>query len=140
MKHIYSAGIITYFMQDDKPLYLLLRHTAGHWDFPKGTMEPGESKEETAMRELAEETGLGVHLDTRFEAQSNYSFIHREYGEISKTVSYFVGQTDTKKVVLSHEHTDYAWLPYHEAVEIITHDRSKTILEQADTYIRSNLN
>src|SRR5438477_6118282 len=110
MKQIYSAGIITYFIKDDKPIYLLLHHIAGHWNFPKGTMEQGETKEETAIRELFEETGLKVDLDTRFEAVSNYSFAHREYGEIPKTVYYFVGQTDTKEVMLSHEHTDCIWL------------------------------
>ena len=135
MKHIYSAGIVTYFMKNNQPLYLLLHHTAGHWDFPKGTMEPGETKEETAIRELFEETGLSVDLDTRFEATSHYSFAHREHGEIPKTVSYFVGKADTQDVMLSHEHTDYVWLPYDQAWEKITHDRSKKILEEAQRYI-----
>jgi len=120
-----------------KPLYLLLHHTAGHWDFPKGTMEAGETKKETATRELYEETGLKADLDTNFEAVSNYSFAHREHGVIPKTVYYFVGQADTQDVLLSDEHTDYVWLPYDEALEKITHDRSKKILEEADEYIRA---
>lgn len=139
MKQIKSAGIITYFIKDNKPLYLLLHHTAGHWDFPKGTMEPGETKEETAIRELYEETGLKADLDTAFEATSNYFYTHYTHGIIPKTVYYFVGQTDTQEVVLSHEHTDYVWLPYREALEKITHDRSKKILEEADNYIGSKL-
>jgi len=137
MKHIYSAGIITYFIEDNKPLYLLLHHTAGHWDFPKGTMESEETKEETAIRELYEETGLQADLDTQFVATSNYSFAHREHGMIPKTVYYFVGQTHTQNVILSHEHTNYVWLPYDQALEKITHDRSKKILEEANEYIKA---
>ena len=137
MKRIYSAGIVTYFIKDDKPLYLLLLHTAGHWDFPKGTMEPGETKEETAIRELYEETGLTADLDNRFEAISNYFYTHYQHGIVPKTVYYFVGQTHNQDIVLSHEHTDYVWLPYDQALEKITHDRSKKILEEADRYIRT---
>ena len=50
MKNMYSAGIVTYTIKDGKPIYLLLHYTAGHWDFPKGTMETGETKEEKGFR------------------------------------------------------------------------------------------
>lgn len=139
MKHIHSAGIITYFIQNNEPAYLLLHHTAGHWDFPKGTMEPGETKQQTAIRELYEETGLNADLDTHFEAISDYFYTHYQHGVIPKTVYYFVGEAHTQEVLLSHEHTNYIWLPYDQALEKITHDRSKKILEEADKYIRANL-
>ena len=136
--HVYSAGIVTYYKKDNIILYLLLHHTAGHWDFPKGTMEPGETKQQTAIRELYEETGLSVELDTGFAANSDYFYTHYQHGVVPKTVTYFVGKTDTQGVRLSHEHTDYVWLPYKEALEKITHDRSKKILEKADEYIHTN--
>ncbi len=41
-----------------EPKYLLLHYTAGHWDFPKGHVEHGESNEKTARREIEEETGI----------------------------------------------------------------------------------
>jgi 8-oxo-dGTP pyrophosphatase MutT (NUDIX family) len=136
MEHIYSAGIITYYNNDASPLYLLLHHTAGHWDFPKGTMEPGETKHETAMRELFEETGLYViNIDDTFEAESTYPFQHYTKGIMQKTVYFFLGQSTSKSVHLSHEHTNYKWLPYKEALKQITHDRSKTILKKAHKYI-----
>lgn len=135
MKHIKSAGIITYFIENKEPVYLLLQHTAGHWDFPKGTMEPEETKEETATRELFEETGLIVDLDTGFEAISEYSYTHFQHGIMPKTVYYFVGQAHTQEILLSHEHTHYAWLSYTQALEKITHDRSKAILQEAHKYL-----
>ncbi len=139
MKHVYSAGIITYFIKNNKPLYLLLHHTAGHWDFPKGTMEPGETRQQTAIRELHEETGLTADIDPDFMATSNYFYTHYQHGVVPKTVDYFVGQTPNQDVILSHEHTDYEWLPYDQALEKITHDRSKKILEEANAYIGAQL-
>jgi bis(5'-nucleosidyl)-tetraphosphatase len=135
MKYIQSAGIITYIIKDQKPLYLLLHHTAGHWDFPKGTMEAGESKEETALRELSEETGLTVDLDTGFEEKSEYEYMHYQWGLIPKTVYYFVGKAHAEEVVLSDEHTDYLWLSYDDALKTITHQNSQDILKKAHTYI-----
>ena len=38
--------------------FLLVQHQAGHWGFPKGHLEPGETPVQAAGRELAEETGL----------------------------------------------------------------------------------
>ena len=136
--HVYSAGIVTYYKKDDVILYLLLHHTAGHWDFPKGTMETGETKQQTAIRELYEETGLKADLDTRFAATSNYFYTHYQHGVVPKTVTYFVGKTDTQDVHISHEHTGYVWLPYEQALEKVTYDRSKNILEKADEYIKEN--
>ena len=44
----------------DKDRVLLVKHNAGHWDFPKGHMEDGETEIETAIREVKEETNLDV--------------------------------------------------------------------------------
>ncbi|MFH1332713.1 MAG: NUDIX domain-containing protein, partial [archaeon] len=49
-----SAGVIVY----NNGEFLILQYTAGHWDFPKGHIEKGETERETALRELKEETGI----------------------------------------------------------------------------------
>lgn len=61
-----SCGVIPYRVRQGKREYLVLMQTNGSWSFPKGHMEPGETEEETALRELREETGLTalVTLDT----------------------------------------------------------------------------
>ena len=46
-----SAGVIL--IKGDK--YLILHYEEGHWDFPKGNIEEGESEEEAALRELEED-------------------------------------------------------------------------------------
>ena len=58
MKQIHSAGIITYTIDNDTILYLLLRYSAGHWDLPKGKLDDDETPEQAAVREVEEECGI----------------------------------------------------------------------------------
>ena len=58
MKQEASFGIIPIRQTPDGRRYLLVQHRKGHWGFPKGKAEPGEQPLETALRELAEETGI----------------------------------------------------------------------------------
>jgi len=52
-------------------------------------------------------------------------------------VTYFVGETRTAKVVLSDEHTGYAWLPYEEAMAILTYANARELLAAAEEVLRN---
>lgn len=132
---MYSAGIITYIIKNNTIFYLLLHYTAGHWEFPKGTMEPGETKQETAQRELYEETGLTASIDDNFEESIQYFFVTHDAQKVLKTVYFFTGKANTDVVTLSHEHIDFLWLPYEKALTQLTYDRSKPLLEKAHKHI-----
>ncbi len=131
MKQVYSAGIIVYRIENNAPEYLLLRYGAGHWDFAKGKIEEGETKEQAALRELHEEAGISADIESGFE--ENLSFIFYDYDKqlAQKTVYFFVGLALSTDVTLSHEHTDYAWLPYKEALEQLTYENAKKVLKKA---------
>ena len=59
MRHEKSCGGLIYREHDGETQLLLLKHRCGgHWSFPKGHMEAGETEMETALREIREETGL----------------------------------------------------------------------------------
>jgi 8-oxo-dGTP pyrophosphatase MutT (NUDIX family) len=135
MEHVYSAGIIVYRTINDIPEYLLLQYGAGHWDFAKGKMESGETKEQAALRELQEETGLSAHREPDFEESFSYIFHNYDKKLAQKTVYFFVGPATTTDVTLSDEHIDYAWLPYKEALEQLTYDNAKKVLKKAHKYI-----
>jgi 8-oxo-dGTP pyrophosphatase MutT (NUDIX family) len=78
----------------------VLRRTAdGHWVFPKGHIEVGESPEEAAVREAAEETGLGV------EIVRPVGEIHYEYEGIGHRVLYFLA-TAVRELPTWREHRD----------------------------------
>jgi len=145
MKHVYSAGIIVYTKESNIVLYLLLKYGAGHWDFPKGKIEKGETKQQAALRELKEETNLTAQIDDSFEETIEYVFIDYLSSEASakegdkniakKTAYFFTGQALTTDVKLSHEHTDFTWLPYKDALEQLTYDNAKEILKKANQHI-----
>ena len=77
MMHEKSCGAIVYRKYHGNTEILLIKHiNSGHWSFPKGHVEEGETEEETAKREIMEETGIDVNLDTTFrEIQKR---IHRK--------------------------------------------------------------
>ncbi len=135
MKQEYSAGIILYRMHNNKRLYLLLHYQSGHWDFAKGHIEQGESKEQAALRELKEETGITqVELNKDFEDSFSYFFKSPEGELIHKTVYFLLGITNEKDVQLSHEHIGYAWLSFKEALEQLTYQNARELLEKAHKY------
>ncbi len=121
MKKELSAGIIPYRAPGDKNcLYLLLHYPQGHWGFPKGHVEGGETPLEAARRELKEETGLQVNnLHADFQDKIDYYYTW-EGEKRYKEVIFYAGEVEEKKVTLSHEHQDFCWLPAGEATEQIT--------------------
>jgi len=109
----------------------------GHWDFPKGHVEPNEAEIETALRELDEETGISkVKVVKGFRHSINYTFF-RKSKPIPKEVIFFLASTVEKKVRLSHEHIDYAWLDFEEALVKLTYDNARNILKKALPYIKN---
>ena len=67
-----AVGIIPVYKQGDRFLFCLVKHADGHWGFPKGHKEEGESDEGAALRELREETGIGAGQmgpDKRYSGQ-----------------------------------------------------------------------
>lgn len=125
-----SCGAVIYSDHE----FLLLHYEAGHWDFPKGNRERGETKLETAVRETEEETGLTELEFTDFEESINY-FYKREGKTIYKTVTYFLAKSKTKKVKISWEHTGFEWLPYEKALDNLTYQNAKRVLQAAKVYL-----
>ena len=126
-----SAGIVLFRKEDSKNLFLLLHYPSGHWDFVKGKMEEGESTHETAVRETKEETGItDVNFVYGFEEWIEYNFQYQKE-LVHKKVVFFLAETTTKEVNISHEHLDYTWMDYNTAMEKTTFDNAKTVLTKA---------
>ena len=141
MKDICSAGVIVFRVAGETLEYLLLRYVSGHWDFPKGKIESAETKEETALRELYEETALHATLIPGFATTFSYIFKDKDKQKAYKTVYFFLGTCtdDIQKVTLSHEHTGYSWLDYDHALYRLTFDNAKEALQQAHAFILNML-
>ena len=138
MKREYSAGIVAYDIQViDKVstrLYLLLLYPGGYWDFAKGHLEPNESNLEAAHRELKEETGLESNLQDGFKEILEYMFKNKQGELIAKKVTFFLGKATSNTVQLSLEHEDFAWLPHSEALNQLTYNNAKQLLQVAESY------
>lgn len=145
-----AFGIIPVFSTESDILFLLIQHQAGHWAFPKGHADPGESALETAKRELEEETGIrDYEVLEEPSFVEHYSFVQESVpssvkhyafakeGElIEKTVTYFVAFVNSREVVLQAEEVqNYAWSSFDEAINLITFDGNRGILREVKVYL-----
>ncbi len=131
----HSAGAIVFRKEAGKNLFLLLHYEEGHWGSSKGHTEKNETDEETARREIREETGINdLTFIEGFKELDRYYYM--KSGErIFKTVTFLLAETLTKEIKISFEHTGYAWLPYAEAVERITYDSEKAAFRKAHRFL-----
>jgi bis(5'-nucleosidyl)-tetraphosphatase len=139
MREIISAGVVIYRVKNNLIEYLLLHHIVGHWDFAKGKMEAGETKEQAALRELHEEAGLKTELEPGFVDSISYSFVDRSGERTKKTVYFFLGRVDeNEQVVLSSEHKNFMWLPYDTAYSKMTFNSGRKVLQKAHEFIKAH--
>ncbi len=125
-----SAGSIIYRQSSKGKLYLLLNYPSGHWDFVKGNIEKGETFKQTVLREIREETGISdITFVDGFEDKIEYHY-QRDGQVIHKEVVFFLSNTKTDQVVLSHEHLDYAWLNFDDALEKLTYKTAQKLFKK----------
>lgn len=79
--HEISCG--AYVIDNNK--VLVVQHNAGHWDFPKGHIEKGENEQETAKREVFEETGIEIEI----VSDKRYIIEYEPRVNVEKTVVFF---------------------------------------------------
>ena len=118
---------------------LLLQYPQGHWSFPKGHVEASDLDNfSTAQRELLEETGISkVSLIDGWSSRTEYTFFLKGI-PTSKQVFWLLAKTDQLNVKLSHEHINYMWLNFDEAIEQVTFDQEINLLNSAKEYLESN--
>lgn len=134
-----SSGVVVYRKENGKILFLLLHYPSGHWDFVKGKMEDGETPHETAIRETKEETGItDIEFFDGFEEWIQYNFQFE--GElVNKKVVFFLGETKTKDVEISHEHLNYTWMDFPTAMDKTTFENAKTVLSKSYALLTKTL-
>ena len=133
-----SCGAVVFFKKDEMTKYLLLNYAAGHWDFVKGNVEPGETEKQTVVRELQEETGI---TDAQFveDFREPIAYFYRRQGlTVHKEVVFFVMEAYTDKVQLSFEHVGYIWLDYQHAMEKLSFKNAKDTLQKSHDFLKKN--
>ena len=86
-----SCGAVVFKKQREGNIrYLLLHYDAGHWDFPKGNQEKKETEEQTAVREIKEETGIeDIEFVDDFKETIKY-FYKKGEETVYKEVAYYL--------------------------------------------------
>jgi len=140
-----SAGAVIYRATKKGKEYLLLHHRQnektkrrdvdGHWDFPKGHLEKKEKTEDTARREIKEETGITNLIFIPGFKETIHYFVRHETEKRLKFVAFFLVKTNKGKVRISWEHQGYAWLPFKEAYELLTYKNAKDVLKKAHNFL-----
>jgi len=141
MKAQFSAGGIVIKKEQGQTLVLVSKHSGHHgWVFPKGhigdTIE-GESKEEAAVREVQEETGITGEIVQAFKPVEYWFAAEGE--KIHKTVYYFLMNYVSGDIADHNwEMEDVEWLPEKDVAERLTYPSDKEAWREAQDMINSN--
>jgi 8-oxo-dGTP diphosphatase len=110
----------------DGQVALVHRPRYDDWTLPKGKLDPGESFEEAAVREVHEETGIRARL-VRELPTTNYEVQGRQ-----KIVRYWLMEVDDDSPFVANDETDeLRWVPLDEALRLLTYDRDRDVVADA---------
>ena len=138
MKKEKSCGAVIYKVEKKEIFYLLSLMTSGHISLTKGHVEGDETEEETAQREIYEETGLKPIIDTRFREIITY----KPAKKCIKDVIFFVAESFeniTPVDLHDFEVKELIWVNFYNAFKMLTYGKDKKILKKANKYIRSKI-
>lgn len=130
-----SCGAVIFFENQGSAEILLIKHVnGGHWSFPKGHVENDETEQQTALREIGEETGLSVSLNTNFRKVVTYS----PKADVVKDVIYFIAVAQSKCIKTQKEEvSDYIWADLDTAVNMASYENDKKIMAEAIDFYKA---
>ena len=136
MKKEKSCGAIVFYLKEDKEQILLIKHSnSGHWSFPKGHVEAGETEVETAVREIMEETGVNADIDTRFRTVVTYS----PKKDVIKDVVYFFATTDNYDTRNQEEEvSDIRWMDMDKVLGSVSYKNDKELVKKAIAFYKKH--
>lgn len=136
MQHEKSCGAIVFRKYHGNIELLLIKHSnGGHWSFPKGHVELGETEVQTAIREVKEETGVDVLLDVSFRTSVCYC----PKKDIKKNVVYFLGRAKTY-ITTPHpqEIAQIKWVEISRVHQLLSYENDRQLVNKVKTRIKSS--
>lgn len=130
LKNEKSCGALIYRKPPEgKTQLLVLKHKfGGHWSFPKGHMEAGETERQTALREVKEETGLDIRIREGFHQSVQYF----PMPGIRKQVVYFLAEAMPGQAVPQEEEiSEIRWIDLDKALDTVTFRNDKNLVRAA---------
>lgn len=125
-----AAGAIVYHYnaESSTPSILLICDQYGHWTLPKGHLNPGETEEAAAQREVLEETGVTGELGA-FVERISYT-VHKKGGSFPKQVAFFLMRTESQHVTPQAEEGISAaeWFAPADALARVSYPQVRSVL------------
>lgn len=136
MQYEKSCGAIVYRkFHGNTELLLIKNQNGGHWSFPKGHVEDDETEEETAIREIKEETGIDVVVDNSFRQVITYA----PKKDITKDVVYFIAKATTYDYTPQEsEIAQIKWVEINHAGTILSYDNDRQLINKAKGIIKDS--
>jgi 8-oxo-dGTP diphosphatase len=118
-----AGGVVVRGEPDAHEIVIVHRAKYDDWTLPKGKVEPGETDEECALREVREETGLSCELLEELESSSYRDALGRP-----KLARYWLMRPVGGRLRPSHEVDEAGWVPLAEAEQHLTYGRDVAVL------------
>lgn len=127
-----SAGGVVVRRSVEGPLYLLIRDPYHNWGLPKGHIESGETAEQAARREVAEETGL-TSLELLGDVATIDWYFQDRRERVHKFCRFFLFASASAETRPEQREgiSECIWLLYDDALERITYDNAREVLREA---------
>lgn len=138
MDYEISCGAIVFTRKNNNIMYVIIKSTEGNYGFPKGHIENNESYYETAKREIMEEVGLNVEINTDFQTTEEYLLPNKK--GITKKNIYFISEYSNQELSFQKEELVGAFLmSFEDAMKVFQFESLKRILKEANDFINENL-
>ena len=126
-----AGGVVQRPGKSGVEIVLCGRRSPRLWALPKGTPEPGETREQTALREASEETGLELALG-QLIGSIEYWFVRPEDGARCHKAVYYYLMTATGGDTALHdgEFDEVGWFPLREALALMTYQNEVGVVEK----------
>ena len=124
MLEVSAGGVVIY-----NGNFLLLKKFSNDWVLPKGRLEGNETKEDAAVREVKEESGICANI-VKYLGFVKYDYQHNDGEKVKKTVHYFYMEAEDINLTPQREEgfIEAIFLPYERAVKLIKHDAERNMI------------
>ena len=131
--HEFSAGAVLYCQTGQQRFYVLVTELSGNTGLPKGHVEAGESEEQTALREIFEETGITAEIVPGFGGE----IVYPQGRGMLKHFTYFLAVFDASQQPVSGIDVIAHILPYDQALRKLSFADVRTILKKAEAFLNA---